>query len=323
MTSHLPPCLSVLRGFSGVLLGALLVLTGCDQPTGSLVRSDHAKHVHETRGEVREIAADRTTAVIRHEEIPGYMPRMTMELNVRDTNELRGITVGDLITFRLLATDETHWIDTVRPTGRAPTQGAAVAATGTAPVEIDPEEAAFSSPPPRELKPGDLMPDVTLQDEYGQPLRFADLRGRAVAFTFFFVRCPLPDFCPRMNRHFAETRRLLLADASVKPPPWLLLSVSFDPEFDKPAVLRGYARSYRGDDTNRWRFAVASTNTLMRIAPPLDLRMTWEAGSISHNLRTVVLDTRGRIHRQFDGNRWTARELADAVLEAARVPSAP
>lgn len=235
------------------------------------------------------------------------MPRMTMDLNVRDTNELAGVQAGDVVTFRLLADDATHWIDNLRVVGRV-----------HAPEDegIDPEEAAFTLLPVRELNPGDLAPDVEFLDENGRVQRFSRLAGRAVAFSFIFTRCPLPDFCPLMNRSFAEARRLLRADSKA-PTNWFFLSLSFDPEFDRPPVLRAYARGYRGADEDRWRFAVLGTNAIARLAPALDLRLIREQGSISHNLRTVVLDPQGRIHRQFDGNRWTARDLADALIEAA------
>jgi len=263
---------------------------------------------HATRGLIRELAADHTTAVIRHEEIPGYMPAMTMELNVQNTNELTGIAVGDTVTFRLLANDDTHWIDQIKKV------------TGLT-------NAVPAAPPtPRittvkELVPGDPMPDAAFLDERGQTVRFADFRGQAVAFTFFFTRCPLPDYCPLMNKNFSAARRQLQADTNA-PANWSLLCISFDSEFDQPAVLAGYARTYRGDDTNRWLFASASAATLKSLAPQLDLVVQRDGPGFSHNLRTLVLDPQGRIHRQFDGNRWTAEDLAKALREAAAASAA-
>ena len=120
-----------------------------------------------------------------------------------------------------------------------------------------------------------------------------------------------------MNRNFAEVRKIL-STATNAPANWQLLSISFDSSFDTPERLGGYAKFYRGDDTNRWLFIVASTNTLASLAPKVDLSFWREGGSISHNMRTVVLDAAGRISHQFDGNEWTSQELADAITEAAR-----
>lgn len=258
-----------------------------------------------TRGLVRSIADDKSTALIRHEAIPGYMPAMTMELNIRNPNELADIAPGDTVTFRLTATDESHWIDKIQK------------AANVAPANLAPAPATVTTS--LELQAGDLLPDAQFLDEQGRTVNFADYRGRALAFTFFFTRCPLPDFCPLMNKNLASARSQLLADTNA-PVNWSLMSISFDSEFDRPAVLAGYARTYRGDDSNKWLFASASAATLNELAPRLDLTVVNEGGSFSHNLRTIVIDARGRIHRQFDGNRWTAGELAAALREAATVP---
>jgi len=173
-----------------------------------------------------------------------------------------------------------------------------------------------------ELKPGDLLPDCDLTDENGDRIRFSDFRGRALAFTFFFTRCPLPDYCPRMSKNFAETRQILLNTPGT-PTNWQFLSISFDPGFDTPEMLASYAKYFRDNNPDRWRFAAASTNAIARLAPQLDLMVARDSTSISHNLRTVVLDPQGRITRQFDGNQWTPRMMADALLSAARGQTNP
>ena len=283
----------------------------------AIVMGNHARagdsapatnQVYNVRGVVRGIAADRTKAVIRHEAIPDYMPAMTMEFNMRDTNELGGLRTGDAITFRLTVTDGTHWIDMVRKTGVTTNDAA------------DPSH-RLTAPKIRELKPGDLLPDCKLLAENGKPIYFSDFRGKAIAFTFFFTRCPLPDYCPRMGNNFAKARELVRATEHA-PTNWLCLSISFDPDFDQPAVLSSYANFYRQQDTNGWLFAAAPTSSLAVLAPRLDLMVHHEqGGGISHNLRTVVLDPGGKIYRQFDGNEWTPQELARALMEAARLPN--
>jgi cytochrome oxidase Cu insertion factor (SCO1/SenC/PrrC family) len=121
-----------------------------------------------------------------------------------------------------------------------------------------------------------------------------------------------------MNKNLAEARRILTTAASA-PANWEFLSISFDASFDTPEMLSNYAPLYRGAETNHWLFAVIGTNTLAAIAPRLDLMVVHTATSISHNLRSIVLDTQGRIYKQFDGNAWTPQELADAMIEATRV----
>jgi len=257
------------------------------------------------RGLVRELPADGQTVVVRHEAIPGFMPKMTMTFNVRDTNQLRGLQAGDAITFNVKATEEDSWIENIRRAGT----------NDLAPLPAsDPTSSALLHV--AQMKPGDVLPDAELLAEDGRTIRLSEFQGRALAFTFIFTRCPLPDFCPRMNQHFNRARDLLLQQHG-GPTNWQFLSISFDPEFDKPGVLTRYAYSYRGQSTDRWLFAAAPTNVMASFVSQLDFRFANEGGSFLHNLRTVVLDPQRRIYRQFDGNKWKASELAEALAEAA------
>jgi protein SCO1/2 len=173
------------------------------------------------------------------------------------------------------------------------------------------------SPAIPELKTGDLLPDGVLTAEDGREIHFSDFRGQALAFTFFYTSCPLPNYCPLMNRNFASARDAISSTANA-PTNWEFLSLSFDPHSDTPEVLATFGGYYRHGNPAHWLFASASTNTLATLAPALDLMVIHQGDSISHNLRTVVLDTHGRIYQQFDGNQWTPQELAGAILQAAR-----
>jgi protein SCO1 len=258
------------------------------------------------RGVVRNLGADGQSIVVRHEEIPGFMPRMTMEFSVRHTNELRGLAAGQAITFDVKATETDSWIENIRP-----------AATNDLPPLPASDPASSSLLHIAQMKPGDVLPDAEVLAEDGRTVKLSAFQGRALAFTFIFTRCPLPDYCPRMNQHFNRVRELLLQQPG-GPTNWQFLSISFDPEFDKPGVLTRYAYSYRGANADRWLFAAAPTNVMAAFVSQLDFRFANEGGSFLHNLRTVVLDPQRRIHRQFDGNKWKSEELAQAMAEAAR-----
>jgi protein SCO1/2 len=257
---------------------------------------------YSARGIIQSIAADHRQITIHHEAIPGYMMAMTMDFPVRDPGALSGLAPGQQISFTLAVTGDTDWVENLQLTG----------GQGTV---LPPLETYGSTD--TELKVGDLLPPAQFTDEHGQVIHLTDYRGRAVAFTFFFTRCPLPDYCPRMNRNFAEARKLLAADAKLAGR-WQFLSVSFDAQFDSPEILGSYGALYRGTDTNGWTFAAADKTTLRTLAPRLDFHYWTENGTYSHNLRTVVLDPQGRITAQFDGNDWTPAALAEAMRRAAR-----
>jgi protein SCO1/2 len=264
------------------------------------------------RGLLRELPAEGKSVIVRHEDIPGFMPKMTMEFDVRDTNELRGLRVGDAITFRVRANQSESWIEGIK---KATTNDLAPLPPS------DPSSAALLHI--AQLKPGDVLPDAEVLTENGRTIKLSEFQGRALAFTFIFTRCPLPDFCPRMNQHFGRARETLLQRPG-GPTNWQFLSISFDPDFDRPGVLARYAYSYRGNNADRWVFACAPANVMAAFASQLDFRFANEGGSFVHNLRTVVLDPQRRVYRQFDGNKWKAEELADALMEAATAsPATP
>jgi protein SCO1/2 len=281
----------------------LFAVAGCKPKPAAPDTGPAQVKFYAAHGVIRQIAADRHSATIQHEAIAGYMPAMTMEFSVKDTNELNGIAPADEITFKLAVGESEDWIEAIRFESHR--------------IEDVTNGVVMVHETTPELKAGDLLPDCELTDENGDRIRFSDFRGRALAFTFFFTRCPLPDYCPRMCKNFAETRQLLL-NMPDAPTNWQFLSISFDPDFDRPEMLAGYAKFFRDNNPYRWRFAAASTNAIARLAPQLDLMVVRDDTGISHNLRTVVLDPQGRIAHQFDGNAWSPRMLADALLSAVR-----
>ena len=288
-----------------LFLCGLLLAIGYERAWPTTTAYAATNQTYAVRGVVQAILPDHRHLTIKHEAIPGYMAAMTMDFPVHDTNALAGLMPGDAIQFTLVVTTDDDWIENLQRTGKS---------------AAPPPVPAWHVVEP-ELQVGDTLPDYAFTSENGRPVRFSDFRGSAVAFTFFFTSCPLPEYCPRMNRNFSETRKILTADTHA-PANWQLLSISFDSSFDTPQILAGYGKFYRGENTDHWLFAVADTNTLASLAPKVDLNFWRDNGSLSHNLRTVVLDTRGKISRQFDGNDWTPAQLADALRVAAK-PNSP
>lgn len=284
------------------VLAAIEQLETTAKPAGDAASED-SNQTYSTTGVIRKLGEDLKTAIIRHEEIPGYMPKMTMRLNVRDTNELRNLQAGDEISFKLTATGDTHWIHSVERVGEVL-------------IKTDVDLRAFKPMAQLDHPEDQAFPDFQFLSEAGKPVKFSDYRGRALAFTFIFTRCPLPDYCPRMGTRLREARDLLRKDQAAGTN-WQFLSISFDPEFDTPEILASYGGHYRGGDPDRWLFAVASKTTLHKLAPLCDLQFMQASGSITHNLRTLVLNPDGTIHRVFAGNSWQAGELAAAIKEAA------
>jgi protein SCO1/2 len=161
-----------------------------------------------------------------------------------------------------------------------------------------------------------LLPEYHFTNQLGQAISTAQFKGQALAITFLFTRCPYPQYCPLLADHFAETQRKLLSMPKA-PGNWHLLTISFDPEFDTPEVLRRYAEAH-GADTNRWTFATGALIDVTAIGEQFGL-VFWnqQAGIISHNLRVVVIDPNGRVQRIFKGNDWQPADLVAELVKAA------
>lgn len=162
------------------------------------------------------------------------------------------------------------------------------------------------------ISPGDPAPDGTWTDQEGRTFKLSDFKGKALALTFIFTRCPLPDFCPRMSLHFDEVQRALAKEKG-----WHLLSLSFDPKHDTPAVLKAYAE-FRKADLSTWTFATAEQEAVLKWGSRFGLMVSQKDGLIDHNLRTIVIDAQGRIQRVFDGNQWTTDQLIAEMKKAMR-----
>ena len=254
-------------------------------------------------GVVKELKPDGRMVVIQHEEIPNYMKAMTMPFEVRNTNELAGLKPGDRISFRMLVTEKDGWIDRLTKLGSTHVAG---------PPPRDPfRRVRFVEP----LNVGDPMPDYAFTNELGQVIHLADFHGQALAFTFIYTRCPFPNFCPRMSSNFADAYKKLSA-APDAPKNWRLLSISFDPEFDKPELLKSYAKRY-GYGTNHWSFATGALIDIDAMTEQFGLMFPREGVGFNHNLRTVVVDAQGKVQKVFTGNEWKVEDLVAEIVKAA------
>ncbi len=274
-------------------------------PVPSVNGGNTNERTFQVKGLVIAVKPEDKSVKIKHEEIPGYMQAMTMDFEVQDTNELAGIEAGDPVSFRMMVTDTYGWIDQIRKTG--PKQND-LPTTGPFRVVRDVEPLAV----------GDQLPEYHFTNQLGQAFSTARYKGQVLAINFLFTRCPFPTFCPRTARNFEEAQQKLLAMSSA-PPNWQLLTISFDPDFDKPAVLKRYAESYNYN-ADHWTFATGALIDITAIGDQFGLKFGRDAnGGFDHNLRTVVIDPSGRVQKIFVGNEWSADALvAELVSSAAK-----
>jgi protein SCO1/2 len=243
-------------------------------------------------GQIISIKADRTESTVKHDDVKGFMPAMTMAFTIKEPKLLDGLRPGDLISATLVITDEEGYLKGIRKTGSAPL--------------------APRSPTPVAdlLMPGEPLPDIVFVDEDGKPRPLSSYRGQAVVITFIYTRCPLPDYCPRMNRQFASLQQAIKARPGLRERA-RLISVSFDPDFDTPSQLGSTARSL-GADPGVWRFVTAPRGGVDAFGATLGLSVLREGPkgeNITHNLRTALVDRDGLLVKTYNGSAWSPDEV--------------
>jgi len=265
--------------------------------------SDTAARIFLAHGIVRNITNDGRTVEIQHDAITNYMPAMTMPFKVASGEDLEGLRVGDEISFRLLVNEDESWVDRIKKTSQSQPVQERVDVKGAAPLQ----RAARRHP---------LM-DYKFTNQLGQAVSLAQFHGQALAITFFFTRCPIPNFCPRLSKNF-EQASSKLADLPNAPTNWHFLSVSFDTEFDTPAVLRTYAESYHYDPKH-WSFLTGPADKIAELARLSDVTMTREGSLFNHNFRTLIIDAAGHLQMAFPIGGNLADAIVEQVLKAAMV----
>jgi protein SCO1 len=249
------------------------------------------------QGQILSIAPDRLSADVKHEEIKGFMAAMTMPYKVRDAGEFKDMKPGDLFTATLVVVSNDAYLKDVKKVGEAPLETAAAPAAPSA-------SSGFEL-----LKPGEAVPDVPLVDQEGRTRSIASLKGSPVVLTFIYTQCPLPTFCPLMDRHFVTIQKQLKSDPKLARVH--LATVSFDPVTDTPAVLKKHAEQL-GADTTRWSFFTGNRDDVDRFASRFGVSIARDLSdpkNITHNLRTAIIDADGRLVKLYTGNEWTPEQI--------------
>lgn len=253
-------------------------------------------------GQIIGVSADHRQLTINHKDIPNFMPAMTMAYFVKDPHELDGVAQGDLATATLVVNGSEVFLKDVKKTGHA-----------ALPSDARPVKAMDI------MAPGDTVPDDVLIDQGGAPKKLSDWRGKVIAVTFIYTRCPLPDFCPLMDRHFADVQQAIASNNALRGRVHLV-SISFDPKHDTPAVLQAHAKGLDADP-DVWTFLTGTPDAIGRVAERFGVSVTPERDpgqTITHNLRTAVVDPQGRVTTIYSGNEWTVNQILDALTHALR-----
>ncbi|HQZ95369.1 MAG TPA: SCO family protein [Pyrinomonadaceae bacterium] len=287
------------------------VFSGCSGTSGPGPASASAKR-YPIKGKVVSVDKAAKKAKIDHERVEGYMEPMTMDFPIHADWAWDELTPGAEIKGDLVvdnAAKEPYWIENI---------GIIAAAKPGQPVpEINENFAQVEKE----------VPEFTLTNQDGKKFSLKDYRGKALAITFIYSRCPLPDYCIKMSTAFSDLALQLNTDPEFKDK-IRLLSISFDPENDSPEKLRSYGIGYLGKgakpDFTVWQLAVGADAEVRKIADFFGLRYEVDANDktqINHSLRTAVISPDGKVVKIIPGNEWTPAELLSELKGSLAKPN--
>jgi len=248
------------------------------------------------KGKVVAVEPDKHSVTVSHEDVKGYMPAMTMPFTVANEADLQFLAPGDEITATLVV-DGSH----------SSLEGLIITRQSANPAAL---------PGVTMAKEGDDVPNFTLRNQDNREIHIQNYRGRTLLLTFIYTRCPVPDYCTLMSNNFAQIDRALSQDAGLYAKTHLL-SISIDPSYDTPQVLRSYGAAhterYQNETFAHWEFAGGTTEQVKKIAEYFGLTYFPEKDQIIHALRTVIVKPDGKIAKIYTGNDWKTEEVLDEM----------
>lgn len=244
---------------------------------------------YEATGVVRSVDPGGNQIEIAHDEIPGFMPAMTMSFDVASPEILSAVEPGMKVRFQLERRATTLRITGLEVLGSG---GAVLIESGrlNAPV-------------------ADLAPGFRLVDQAARPVALDDWRGQAVLLDFIFTRCPGP--CPILTSSHVTLQRRLPPEVAERT---RFVSISIDPEYDTPERMREYAEK-RGVSFDNWSFLTGDPDEIQRILDAYHVGTVRKPdGSVDHVVATFLIDPEGRIAERYLG----LENAPDKILEDLR-----
>ena len=305
-----------MKSYALLAAGALALLgaAGCSR-SGS--KTEAAAVPEEKRypltGEVVSVDAARKVLVVQHDEIKGLMPAMTMEFAVSGS-DAAAAKPGQRIRAELIPRDKGAWrLEKIWPDEKS--AAAAIAAQAAA---LRQDTLIRGNGAYREV--GEKIPDFALYDQEGRVVQSVRFHGKQIMLNFIFSRCPVATMCPASTLKMMAVQKLA-REAGVKN--LELVSITLDPAYDSPAVLKDYAAT-RGIDTANFSFLTGPDSAIKDLLTQFGIIAEFDGNLLKHTLSTLLVDENGRIIQRADGSAWEDDCAADFAPESrARQPFLP
>jgi len=268
---------------------------------------------HSVRGIVLQVNPARQSIVVSCDAIPGFMDAMVMPFTVRGQTNLKSVVPGATVLFDMVESKNQSIAEHLRVVEvtnheAEPTEAGRLTFLQQA---MNPDSAA------RIVQVGQPVPDFTLIDQSNQPTRLSDFKGKVVALTFAYARCPNPNYCFRLSNNLSIIERRFRAQAGTN---LILITIVIDPDKDQGKALDKFADTWKADP-KAWRFLTGNLDDVHNVAERFGMGFWNDEGFLTHTFHTAVIDRDGNLAANIEGNQFTARQLGDLVANVLRRPA--
>ncbi len=281
--------------------GALLLLgaAGCGRSGSGATAAAPAEKRYPLTGEVVRVDAARRVLVVQHDEIKDFMPAMTMEFSV-SAGDATAARPGQRIRAELIPGEKGGaWrLERIWPDNQADAAAVAAQAAALRQDTLIRGQSAY-----REV--GEKLPDFALYDQEGRVVQSARFHGKQIMLNFIFSRCPVATMCPASTQKMMGTQKLA-RESGVKNIEFV--SITLDPAYDTPAVLKEYA-AVRGIDTSNFAFLTGPESAINDLLTQFGVIAEFDGGLLKHTLATLLIDENGRIIHRADGSAWVPADF--------------
>ena len=257
-------------------------------------------------GQVLRVEPERKIVVVRHDEIKGFMPAMTMEFVV-SAGDLALAKPGQRIRAELVPSKDggDFRLEKIWPDDKVSADTIAASA-----LQLRQETHTRGKSAYREI--GETVPDFALYDQNGHVVQSARFRGKQIMLNFIFTRCPDAKMCPASTAKMITAQRLA-RDAGVSN--LELVSITLDPAYDTPGVLKEYAE-LRGIDTSNFSFLTGPENAIRDLLTQFGVIAQFQGDILQHTLTTLLIDENGKISHRADGSAWEPKDFVAKMKRA-------
>lgn len=259
---------------------------------------------HPAKGIVLQVDTKEHAMLVSCDAIPGYMDAMEMSLTVHDARVLTAIVPGSTIKFNMVEQGTVIYAEDVElASTNFETEPMVAGRLAMLRGAINPAATT------KIIQLGQRVPDFTLTDQAEKRVELSQFTGKIVALTFAYSRCPNPNYCFRLSNNLWRLSKRF-HDRTGRD--LVLLTIVINPEHDQGAALVQYADIWKADPKT-WHFLTGPMPEVQKIAEYFGMNFWNDEALLTHSFHTVVIDRKGLLAANLEGNQFTAEQLGDLV----------